>query len=855
MRFEISRRLLAEPGTTTLRAAVAALTLAIAATALRSGVAQDAAPDASPAATASPAPEATSAPQATPPPETPEETLRKRIEETERRVAELEGPPAEGTPEPTPDDVAFRDARIRSLRELAGILQRRVTALQRLDARRKSMADLAREVENFDRVGFADPPPYRMAKLDGLRDRLAATEREDETLARAVANAAEESKNARSRLEKAEQARRQARAELDAAGENPAPALARRVELASLEEACARADVELRETQTEAAELEAELGRRETEFLRTQVAALADRVVFARDELDERKADVAARRADLERKLRDAARNHEENEKFRERARDEFEKARTEEEIAEKTALRERRDAWALTSGRAVELLEKRIANLAIEETLVERRYLASIGTDDLRLLEWEKETKETIDSLAKDRGVVESRIADARAASADLEKSLAERDPARGPDPHGRSRLEALAGRIEISSEYVASVVALERLAARLLEEIRDARSVVTWEDRLLHVKARVESFLSRELFVVDDRPIQAGTLIRAALIFFGSLAFSLSALRVAKRSIARRLRRDAATVSAEASLPLALVEKTRGILLVMVAAWLATLPLPLSPEAADRLTALPVVAMLLQVALWANETLLHWIQRTKRLREAADPSTASAMGAVSFFGRVALWGVVGLLVLSNLGFDVSAVVAGFGIGGIAVAFALQNILGDVFCSVAILLDKPFVVGDFIVVGAEAGNVEQIGIKTTHLRSLDGELIVFPNADLIGSRVRNYKRMYRRRVLFQFGIAYETPPEKVERIPELVVEIVEDVENCECDRVHFQSFGDSALIFEVVYYVAPPDYNLHMDRRQEIHLRLLRKFREEGVEFAYPTQTLYLKRETAAER
>lgn len=207
----------------------------------------------------------------------------------------------------------------------------------------------------------------------------------------------------------------------------------------------------------------------------------------------------------------------------------------------------------------------------------------------------------------------------------------------------------------------------------------------------------------------------------------------------------------------------------------------------------------------------------------------------------------RVAVWSLVALMMLANLGVDVTALVAGLGIGGVAVALALQNILSDLFASISILLDKPFVVGDFIIVGEELGTVEKIGIKTTRVRSLGGEQLIFANNDLLQSRVRNYKRMDERRIVFRVGIVYETPGDKLEAISGMLREIVEGIEQTRFDRAHFAEFGDFALQFEVVYYVLSSDFAIYRDIQQRINLAIFRRFERESIGFAYPTQMLHI--------
>ncbi|HEV7226556.1 MAG TPA: mechanosensitive ion channel family protein, partial [Pirellulales bacterium] len=187
------------------------------------------------------------------------------------------------------------------------------------------------------------------------------------------------------------------------------------------------------------------------------------------------------------------------------------------------------------------------------------------------------------------------------------------------------------------------------------------------------------------------------------------------------------------------------------------------------------------------------------------------------------------------------------SALVAGLGVGGIAIALAAQNVLGDLFASLSIVLDRPFILGDFIAVGDFSGAVEHIGLKTTRLRSLSGEQLVFSNADLLQSRIRNYKRMYERRIQFTFGVAYGTSRDQLTAIPGMIREAIAAHEKTRFDRAHFKSFGDSALIFEAVYYVLSPDYNLYMDIQQAINLTLLQGFAAAGIDFAFPTQTIYV--------
>jgi small-conductance mechanosensitive channel len=218
--------------------------------------------------------------------------------------------------------------------------------------------------------------------------------------------------------------------------------------------------------------------------------------------------------------------------------------------------------------------------------------------------------------------------------------------------------------------------------------------------------------------------------------------------------------------------------------------------------------------------------------------------------IGGLMLIINMVIW-VVGIVFLfDNMGYDVTAVVAGLGIGGIAVALAAQNILGDLFNYFVIFLDRPFEVGDFIIVDDKLGVVENIGIKTTRIKSLSGEQLVFSNSDLTNSRIHNYKRMQRRRVVFKIGVIYQTSYEQIKAIPALLKSIVLEQQLVEFDRAHFASYGDFSLNFEVVYYVLSSDYNIHMEIQQAIYLRIFEEFQKMGVEFAYPTQTLFVANE-----
>jgi len=282
----------------------------------------------------------------------------------------------------------------------------------------------------------------------------------------------------------------------------------------------------------------------------------------------------------------------------------------------------------------------------------------------------------------------------------------------------------------------------------------------------------------------------------------------------------------------------------------MVILSFYIGSLPLSF-PEAVDYwLGRIAFFTVLIQVGIWGNALITSLIQQYQADHLKDEAGNVTTLRAASFVIKLALFSVILLLALDNAGIKIDTLIASLGVGSIAVALAVQNILADLFASLSIALDQPFVIGDFIIVDDYLGTVENIGLKTTRVRSLSGEQLIFANSDLLNSRIRNYKRMGERRVLFSLGVTYQTSYVLLKKIPEMIRKIIEAQDGTRFDRAHFKSFGDSALLFEVVYYVNSPDYNLYMNIQQTINLALVQQFEQDGIEFAYPTQTLYLRNE-----
>ena len=352
------------------------------------------------------------------------------------------------------------------------------------------------------------------------------------------------------------------------------------------------------------------------------------------------------------------------------------------------------------------------------------------------------------------------------------------------------------------------------------------------------------MEDHQSASILALLDR-VFLGRPVKSYLITLGILLVVLVATRAFKRLLVGRLRLAAA--HSEATTDDFLVEQLDRVLPTFgwtIALWLGTKQLDL-PARAERLIGGVLLAVAVSVSARALLAFANYGSRGYFARRyGGDDTRALVLRPIL---AVFVWTIALVFMLDNLGLKVSTVLAGLGIGGIAVALAAQAVLGDLFSYFAIVFDRPFAIGDFIIVDTFKGTVERIGIKTTRVRSLDGELIVFGNANLLANRIRNFRPMEKRRVEFRFGLAYQTPTQAVADVPALVKELVTSHEGVTFERAHFKKFGEWSLEFEVIYWVLDPDYNRYMDIQQAINLALKERLEARGLAFAFPTRTVHV--------
>jgi len=334
-------------------------------------------------------------------------------------------------------------------------------------------------------------------------------------------------------------------------------------------------------------------------------------------------------------------------------------------------------------------------------------------------------------------------------------------------------------------------------------------------------------------------------GNTIEKYIFFFAALIVLFVAVHfvgklAGKAVAARHVKTDAARAEAVSSA----VKRYLLPILYFSAFYLCTKILTLTDTLQKILTAASTLFAIVLGAVFLSSLAGFFFAR---MRRGKDESGELAVKWMAGIVKILIWGLGLVLFLDNIGVKVTSLVTGLGIGGVAIAFAAQSVLTDIFCFFTIFFDKPFEIGDFIIAGEQMGTVEHIGVKTTRLRALSGEQLVFSNADLTGSRIRNYKTMEQRRIVFTLGVTYDTPAEKLRQIPGLIQEIVESAEDVSFGRAHFSSYGPYSLNFEIVYFVLGSDYDRYMDVNQQINLKIKEAFERLGVEFAFPTQSILL--------
>lgn len=331
--------------------------------------------------------------------------------------------------------------------------------------------------------------------------------------------------------------------------------------------------------------------------------------------------------------------------------------------------------------------------------------------------------------------------------------------------------------------------------------------------------------------------------------LVIFAIAILFTSTLKLVLKVASVRLRRAAEnTAQIWDDIAVDLLDGTKYFVIFIWTFFLLLMIFKISDEFTHYLRVMVVALTAYQVWAWGTHIIRSWRTHSLQKKIEKDASSAAALGMLYLASQTIFFSTIFLIGLSNMGVDIGALLAGLGVGGIAIALAAQNILGDLLASLSIVLDRPFVVGDLIVVGTDIGTVEHIGIKTTRVRSNSGEELVFSNKDLLESRVRNFKKMVKRRVDLKIGVTYSTPPEVLEKIPTWLKNKINEYSDLEFERCNLAEFGDSALNIELVFWVKNSDFLFYKDLQEKILLDILKKFASEKVDLAFPTRTVFMK-------
>jgi small-conductance mechanosensitive channel len=746
-------------------------------------------------------------------------------------------------------------ARIDVLQELRLVVQRRATLHERLKEREEAVAREQDQPADEGLAGLDQGPPFLVSLLDQARAELALKQAVEDVAETRIETATRRHGAAERALAAAVRERRAARDRLAAAENLPdaeREALAQELELARLNALLARQRLAAAQSALELARSEHRLVEAEQARLVERVSALEGQVVLPRDALAQRLDELSADEEVLSAEIERLQQVGDEIEAELYRAQRQLAEGRTDRPALEEWVATRQAQLDAARTG--VDSLSAALANLAQTRALWELRYQFMNDPEALDLAESLTRIANDLTFARAAKDDIEARLSALR--SIQLAQTRRLRDPALS-----ESVREALAARSEAQDrleEHGRELLETQDALLSLLEGMRyQLQGVVeqnTLSLQLLQTQEAIAQWWDSELLEIDDQSVLVRDVVVAVAVF-AVVLFVVSLIQIAaRRAVKRRKARSPTAEAGDLRLALSAIAGNTSQVFVLVAAFYVAMMVSglASPTVKDWLWTLLVIVFYAQLGIWANAAMVDYFNRRRTRQEMRDPSTVTGYGLLMFFLRVGIWITVVVSLLAYFEYPVAGLVGALGVGSLAIAFAVQTILGDVFSSMAIILDKPFRVGDFIMSGQTLGVIEHIGVKTTRIRSLSGEQVVLSNSDLLSSRIHNFKNFRERRIATRVGVVYQTPRALLERIPGMLREAVEEQPNARFDRAHFAEFGDFALTFELVYYVRSPDYTIYMDTQQGINLGIHRRFEEAGVSFAYPTQELILRRAPA---
>jgi small-conductance mechanosensitive channel len=805
--------------------------------------------------------------------------INSRLAELEAEAERTDGPDEDQDAEradadagKAPADEATRTGRIELLRSLRATVQRRALLKQRLGRLEDDLTEHREQLTAIEQNGHAADaakglgiePPYTVSQLDRQQAELGLTEAAEAVAETRLETATRRLSASEKALSAAVRARRAARDRLTAASDEGRPeaereALARALELARLHELLARQQTAAAEDALNLARREDRLSETKQQLLQARVEFLESRARLSPEMLEQRLEELD----DAERRMRDQIDTllgqADETESALFQAQRRLADLRENRADDASSEIGPETDRAALTEWVAARQTELDAINSAADSLTVaiadidqmrgrwRQRFELMQSPDSAHAAEQLREIINAATTARAGKDEIEGRLNALRTIQLTQARRL--REPDLGQDL--REALETRAAAQELAERHGRELLetrdALIALLVGMRHQLQQHVDNEPLSLQLLEAQEALVDWWDAELIVINDQSITAGELV-TALAMFALVLIVVPLIRLgAGRALRRRRVKDPNTQAGDLRLALSAIAGNTSQLFVLIAAFYVAMVFSglASPTVRSWLWTALVIAFYAQLGLWANAAMVDYFNRRRTRQEMRDPSTVTGYGVLMFFIRIGIWISVLVSLLTYLEYPVAGLIGALGVGSLAVAFAVQNILGDVFSSMAIILDKPFRVGDFIKAGDTLGTIELIGVKTTRIRSLSGEQVVISNSDLLNSRVHNFKHFSERRITFGIRVVYATPREQIERIPQMIREAIERQPQTRFDRAHFARLGESSLEFDVVYYVLTPDYGVYMDIQQAVNLELHRRFQESGIAFAYPTQAV----------
>jgi len=808
-----------------------------------------------------------------------------RLAELEAEAEQTEGPGdgqdedpneqrAAADAEKATADAATRTGRIELLRSLRATVQRRALLKQRLGRLEDDLAEYREQLTAIEQNGDAADsarglgiePPYTVSELDRQQAELGLTAAAEAVAETRLETATRRLSASDKALAAAVRARRAARDRLTAASDEGRPeaerdALAQALELAQIQELLARQQAAAAEDALTLARQDDRLSEAKQQVLRARVRFLEARATLSPEMLTQRLEELDATEARMrdeidallgqadeaesalfqaQRRLADA--RDRAGAEAGDKAGDDANEALLSEWVAARQS-----ELDAVNS--ALDSLTLAIVDIEQMRRLWQQRFDLMQSPDTEHAAEQLREVIKALASARAGENEIEDRLNALRTIQLTQARRLREPDLAQGL----REALQTRAAAQDLAERYGRELLetrdGLTALLSGLRHQLQQRVDNEPLSLQLLQAQEALVGWWDAEIIVINDQSITAGDLVTALAMFVLVLIVVPVIQLGARRALRRRRVKAPNTEAGDLRLVLSAIAGNTSQIFVLIAAFYVAMVFSglASPTVRSWLWTALVIAFYVQLGLWANAAMVDYFNRRRTRQEMRDPSTVTGYGVLMFFIRIGIWISVLVSLLTYFEYPVAGLIGALGVGSLAVAFAVQNILGDVFSSMAIILDKPFRVGDFVKAGETLGTIELIGVKTTRIRSLSGEQVVISNSDLLNSRVHNFKHFSERRITFSIRVAYWTPREQIERIPRIIREAIERQPRTRFDRAHLARLGESALEFDVVYYVLTPDYGVYMDIQQGVNLELHRRFEESGIAFAYPTQTLFL--------